>query len=447
MPLKEYVSYKNQRDVETGLLAKYGESGAYGPGTFGVEFEFEPSGRNIDDAELGSEIIRHASSYFIWRVLPSDPAFEDAYREWVFEERSRVNRRFSIWGWDDAYGPPDADQWLEMNPKPEDEDAVYDWEIAYNSADREYTRWERRDLDDYYEKFIDEMGDKIWEYFSPVDVYHSLARAHPEQVRNIDYSERTADVDIRAAQEFIQHDLGQELNSKTSTATEWNVDMDGDNVEIRTKHLTRNEIVYVEKTLEWVNDNYKTTGDTSAHVHVGLPANFSTYDLLAISTLVDEKAVKSAVGPDRALDAWAALRDGFTTKVSKKIEEYLNEKKISAVKMSDDQLKKLVVPLMRKFVGTNISSTLERNTVEFRYFGSKVSPSVLTKWIQYFMLLPRVAQTRNRIKLGNIVLIRGENGEVGAALADKKSSLTSIPDDSHAEKYLQKLRDKKNRLT
>jgi hypothetical protein len=190
------------------------------------------------------------------------------------------------------------------------------------------------------------------------------------------------------------------------------------------------------------------TGETSAHVHVGLPDGFSPYDLLAISTLVDEKAVKSTAGPERNLQSWAALRDAFISKVSGKLEAMIKEKNVTGIKISSEKLKVIVKELSHKFTGTNISAYFNHKTVEFRYLGSNIkNVDTLLKWVDYFMLLPKVAMTRNRIKLGNVYLNRGKDGMVSVTLSSKQSEYPATDDDKTQQSYLDKLRDKKRQLT
>ena len=68
--------------------------------------------------------------------------------------------------------------------------------------------------------------------------------------------------------------------------------------------------------------------------------------------------------------------------------------------LTNPQVKELMAYFDRNH-GTNIQSFSEHKTIEFRYLGSDIAYKVL-RWINYFLLLPRIAKSRNQIKLDSI---------------------------------------------
>lgn len=442
MNIKEYVAYNKSHEIEKALVKKYGES-AFGPGTFGVEFEFAPDGAPGTE-NFEEELLANVDpDYLVMAVGRRDFRFEHAYIDWLMDKRKDANRR--MWrGWDDSYGPPSVDEWVEMNPEPEDEeeDKKSEWEINKKDAEWEYRNWERRDMNDYMSEFVSDLGSGIWNYITVDDVLRVIRNRSERLYQDLTNKVDNSSDDIADATYFIESKLGQKVGP-APTETTWNVGMDGDNVEIRTRHLKKEEIPLAQEVLNWLKGNAKqTSGDTSAHVHVGLPKNFSAFSMLAMATLVDEKAVKVAAGPQRDLKSWAALRDQFEVKITSKIEEILKEKGAPAMKIKDDKLREIVKKLSSKMTGTNISSVFERNTVEFRYLGSNIdSSATLGGWIKYFMLLPKIAESRNQIKLGNVIFTK-EGEFVVVSLAGKKKPLT-IPSDEPDQKYIEKLKAKK----
>jgi hypothetical protein len=139
------------------------------------------------------------------------------------------------------------------------------------------------------------------------------------------------------------------------------------------------------------------------HIHIGVPSDFDMFDVLAMSTLVDEKAIKSAVAMDRDFNSFAKLRRSLSNAIYNRIHEYMRRQSENVPKsftLTNAQMKEVLANFDRNH-GTNIAAFSEHKTIEFRYLGSDMADQVL-KWISYFLLLPRIAKSRNQVKLDTI---------------------------------------------
>lgn len=160
----------------------------------------------------------------------------------------------------------------------------------------------------------------------------------------------------------------------------------------------------INKVGNWIS-NQPTHGKTGMHIHIGVPRDFDVFDLLAMSTLVDEKAIKTEVSVDRDFSSYAKFRRSLVNNIFSRIYDYMRrtkdvEKLPKTFVLTDAQVKELMAHFDRNH-GTNIQAFSEHRTIEFRYLGSDIAHKVL-KWINYFLLLPRVAKSRNQIRLNSI---------------------------------------------
>lgn len=381
--INEIIPFDKAPAVKDGLSKKYG-SGELDAYTFGIEFEYEPSSRKVDDDMLQTELEYNSKVY-------------DNYSEWMKNQRRSVNGKMynDVSRWNNSYGPIDVDTYDSLVSEPDrgdfDDDEEYDkayeqWTGSRNEVESEYNSWLRRDFHDYrddYIRLIIRSGE--WERY--VDLENVT-------VSNIEE-------DILDAIAYIENDMGEKAKYGDSGKDIWGVGPDGENVEIRSKHLNQSEFKLVKQISEYVSDK-KVSGNTSAHVHIGLPDDFDAFDLLAITTLVDERAIKNQVGFERDLATWARLRDQLNNKIVNlliKTPENQSTKEKSFI-LSNDRLF-VLLSVLGKYWGTNVSSMISKRTIEFRYLSSQISSNVVTfiKWIQYYLLLPKVAKSRNSVIL------------------------------------------------
>lgn len=167
---------------------------------------------------------------------------------------------------------------------------------------------------------------------------------------------------------------------------------------------TADDFKLISTVGNWVSDQ-STSGTTGMHIHIGLPKDFDMFDLLAMTTLVDEKAVKQLVSIDRDFASYAKLRRSISNLIISRVREYVirqseNKPMPKSFVLTNSQMKEVLSNFDRNH-GTNIAAFGEHKTIEFRYLESGMAYNVL-KWIEYFLLLPRIAKSRNKVTLDSI---------------------------------------------
>lgn len=400
--------------IQKGLRAKYGtdELDEY---TFGIELEFTPA--SDDDPK------------YDWERINSDmydnQSVRGEYDEHVTDERNRLNRnwRGNVDNWDDGYGPVDADTFKKYNPEPNSEDYTNeeDYETAYNTwksqlktVEREYNYWKNYE---YY--------DKLEDFITGLDPFNYL---------DIDdysiYGTFNIDTAIEDAMEYISMNMKQRVvKGANANGMQWAVGPDDKVIEIRSKHLKQNEFHLVAMICDYV-EKHNTSGRTSAHVHIGLPNDFDEFDLLAMTTLVDEKAIKSTVGPERALDSFAKLRNSLHAAILNGISSRKGEKIDGAYFISNKNID-LSLNYIDRNHGTNINAMREHGTIEFRYLDSRIASRspLFINWIKYFLLLPKIAKSKNKIVIkgndSNLIAVRVAGGM--KVYTDKKAPTINLP--------------------
>lgn len=398
--------------VKKGLATKYGtdDLDAY---TFGIELEFAPEGGTDSEAEIDWDSV--------YADLESTVKTNGDFTNYIDSQRKKSNRNWNgnLDSWDDTYGPVDVDTFTEYNHAPEpdkyeNQEEYYEAEETWNNTisdiKTQYSIWER----------ADGGREHLSDYVSDLDASDYLDLG--------DYTADTMDStdEIRLAVAYIKDKMHENVvYGGGCNKTTWAVGEDAENIEIRSKHLDQTEFHMVRDICSYVK-NRETHGGTSAHVHIGLPKDFDVFDLLAISTLVDERAIKGAVGPGRELSSYAKLRDSLHNILISYIVvlsgETVNPRVLHIPK---DKLYSIMYSIDRNH-GTNVTSMGGNGTIEFRYFDSTIAknPEKFISWIKYFLLLPEVAKRRNRI------LLKGSG--------DDKRTIVSVRTTSGANFYLDK---------
>ena len=426
--LLEAVPFDKATDIEHGLKAKYDELGDY---TFGVEFEFEPV---VEEQDLSVDQIIEKLSDILGSSYRYDNGLTDAYNLWLEDKRKDAAKSWSRYGtidnidkYDEEYGPMSLDTFDSNIPEPVESD--YATEEEYNEAyekydevrnevDSEYTRWERRHLNDYIDEYLRHLARSgEWTDFIP-----------DSEMTVIDMQGG-----INSAYNFLER-LGEDVkkDDKADKNT-WAVGEDGPNVEIRSRHMrqTGHDFDIISKVGNWVSDQ-TTHGKTGMHIHIGVPSDFDMFDVLAMSTLVDEKAIKSEVAMDRDFNSFAKLRRSLSNSIYNRIHEYMRRQSENVPKsfiLTNAQMKEILAGFDRNH-GTNIAAFSEHKTIEFRYLGSDMAYKVL-RWISYFLLLPRIAKSRNQIKLDTIyneqIVATRMPGKIKFDLFKTDEPRTSVP--------------------
>jgi septum formation topological specificity factor MinE len=385
------------------------------PDTFGCDIEFHAERQPTDAADHKDEIIRDMTLGAQWNENRS------SYYEWLENKRKDSNRRYT-WNrdWNDDYGPIDPDTWLQFHEEPErssfntDEEfqeKFDEWENEKSDVEYQHRRWERMNVNDYTDAWAEEMfSNNEWENYSTFEI------------PNISDVES----EISEVVGFLQHDLGQSAEKgETATVTTWAVGEDANGVvEIRTRHMndTAEDYDLIKKILAYVQYK-KTGGDTSAHVHIGLPKDFTAFDILAMADLVDEKRVQLDVGKDRDWGRFSQMAyelHGYILNVVSKNFGVEQDKLETLEKLhpgwtiSDKDMLSVINKIAR-YMGTNLVAYFIHGTVEFRYFSSDVArrnPGLFISWIKYFMTIPKISKRRNSFVVGR--------GRVGALKFERK---------------------------
>jgi hypothetical protein len=206
--------------------------------------------------------------------------------------------------------------------------------------------------------------------------------------------------------------LGWEANIEENLGTSaWYIHKDGDTVfELTSPILTTKDIPALKKLFDKVSEE-RTDGSTSCHIHIGLPPDTDGFDLLAMSTLVDEKEIKRQL-PNRAFDEWAQ----FNSDMQRQLGRYLEDGTYS----KEDFLSTIRKLGLRS--GTNINAFWEHRTIEFRYLSSEAlnNPNSVLEWINYFLILPFLARGRKQIVIAK--------NEYNFGAGQKGIYLTRMPD-------------------
>ena len=394
--LDEAVPFDKSADIQRALKSKYGvEMQEY---TFGVEFEFSP---------IVEELSRHNIEDLLNGLYDNSGSLPEAYTDWLDDKRKDAVKDWlrrgspDISKYIDDYGPMDPDTFDDNINEPDSKDFSDDEEFEQALAEykekrddvfSEHRRWENRDMNDYFDEFVSDL------------VRSGEWRNHvPEDEQNI------VDMDgkIQEALDFITS-LGEDAgHDDVADSNTWAVGEDGPNVEIRSRHMNQSESDFkkISQVGDWVS-NQRTSGKTGMHIHVGLPSNFDVFDLLVMTTLVDENSIKGVISSDRDLGQYAKLRRSISNMIVNKIRDYMTmrpdarESVPASFVLTNEQMMSILKGFDRNH-GTNIAAFSEHKTIEFRYLGSDLADKAV-KWIEYFLLLPRIAKSRNKITLNNI---------------------------------------------
>ena len=329
----------------------------YKPGTFGIEIEFVPT-KEVDEAKAE----RAWNEY----LKNNDETLRDNFEE---SKKRKVES---------------PEEWLDSHPKPNKED-FEDYQDYLDTLDT----WRQDKIDNF-----NDFQYAFWEWRNDLNWEDHLDKEDFLYKTNV-----KADIELAGK---ILEDLGEEWVEDNSTPTEWGVGEDYENIEIRSKYLTVQDIPKLEKILYKLKKSVKTTGGTSAHVHVGLQQfeDFNMVDLLATVKLIDENKMYQLAGPRRE-SKWALSKQKVADFLFDKIKEkkLLNDTKEEII--SNETLKEIIKSIETKYLGTNIKSFTKIGTVEFRYLSSLVLNQIdeFIETIQYFLMIPYIARRQDSVKL------------------------------------------------
>lgn len=368
------VSFKKRREVRRGISKKHGKRELM-PYTFGFDIEFS--------VPMDEETISY--------MIDPDSLREDAgYIEWV-KSHTGVNE-------------PDyetIDEWENDNPIPDEDD--YENEDDYNEA---YEKWteEKENMEEEISDFryvFDEV-DYTKEY-----KYHLIITGQWAEYVNIESG--TIDDIIYDVKRNIGRVMDNYLDQYEDADEMWDVSEDAArDYEVTSPILTTKDIPMVKDVLEVIGEYGETAGNTSAHIHIGIPDDFDYFDLITLYDLVDEETLLNKQ-PNRER-TFTKLKPYFFQKIAR----FLNEKYKDGDIIDVIDFKEFSHD---KYMGVNISNVSSKisnfkkgekkksygNTVEFRYLSSEIfdhSDGIddFLEWIEYFMIIMRLAKSRNQIK-------------------------------------------------
>ena len=388
--LREAVPVSAADTIERGLKNKYKN---LGEDTFGVDMEFHTSDPDASDPDEYMDIDPYSQLDDFVSQASNSSRIKQYYYDWLDTKRVGINSRGN--DWDDSYGPIDLDTWNARNPEPDSQSEEHsEWFSHRQDITDRYIRWESYDMLDYLEKWVEEQIDNgNW-----IEYFEASTDTEPQ------YDDDAEDAITRMIE-------AHPLNNFDSFS--WDVGKDGgDVVEIRTPPMkyTSENLDLLDDVMTWCHRNYYAAGDTSAHIHIGLPKDFNVFDLIAATTLVDENAIKKDISADRELEQFAALSPKLhrhIISIIRRILDETGERRLEdfvgkSFAVENKKLLHTIRALHNRLMGTNIQAFFKHKTLEFRYFSSQVAPhpGKFQKWIKYFMLIPKVAMGRNQCLVG-----------------------------------------------
>jgi hypothetical protein len=390
----EAITAKDLKRARKGMQKKRKQSAASGrsfknfkPRTFGIELEFRvesEDGRSINYSDDELNDIRKELKFKL-----QDELTERMNHRWgstpSWNGVNSLLNKFDEFS-EDKFPPyNEIEDWEEENPEPEEDEK--EERLNWKKERREI----EKQIDDFdYEKLKDEFIDEIIEdeEWGRFDVYPDVYLP--------DFESKAEEY-----QEFLE-DLGWKANIEENLGTSaWYIHKDGDTVfELTSPILTTKDIPALKQLFDKVS-NERTDGSTSCHIHIGLPPDTDGFDLLAMSTLVDEKEIKRQL-PNRAFDEWAKFNSDMQRQLGRYLEDgtYSKEDFLSTIKQLG----------LRS--GTNINSFWEHRTIEFRYLSSEAlkNPNSVLEWINYFLILPFLARGRKQIVIAKGPTVTGLPG-------------------------------------
>ena len=134
-----------------------------------------------------------------------------------------------------------------------------------------------------------------------------------------------------------------------------------------------------------------------------MPRNADAFDLLAMSTLADEAAIKRDAGPGRKFSRWANMNEELYDELARWFRQNQGESPDSQGMggiYSNNQGMDAIRSIGR-YQGTNLNAFFQHTTVEFRSLSSPIvsDPQLLVRWIQYYLMLPQIASSRKQIRM------------------------------------------------
>jgi len=402
------------------------QSKKFEPGTFGIEIEFNVQGGepDIDEAEIKQQIVdkldyelnqQRVNPYGHSRRVGSN--IVDDFHKYVEEEDLYVSYE-------------DVDDWEEDDheePEKPDRDDYDDGDDGEEEYENDLDQWKDDHNDWKSEK--DEVQSQIDQYEEAGGwdgVKEKWAQTIVDSQAWADYDLYPEDEGYRGDEEekkeeykYFLEELGWRAEIEVDGDTSiWNVHNDGDGiVELTSPIMTRKDFAPLKELFSRV-EHEPTSGNTSCHIHVGLPTDTDGFDLVALTTLADEQNLKMDL-KDRNFEGWAKFNEEIHSKLYYDLESRVYTKEEFERKVRN----------IDRYMGTNVSSFFKQGTVEFRYLSSEIldTPDLVFQWINYFTMLPNIARGRKQLRLEGMVLTRQPDGAVRVD-KDAEGGVTQPPE-------------------
>lgn len=404
------VPFKKRREVRKGMAKKHGKK-VLKPYTFGFDIEFS--------VPLDEEYIRYMLGNYEFHA----PPHQHDYIKWVGENVANDPEYEDINDWKIHNPEPDQDDYTanvdKLDSDEIDNEEKYDtaYNLDYEAWKSDYDEWDyRRDevnkkisafqnalenSDDAFKQYLIDSGQ--WKKWVNIDG------------GNIDYVIEEIERDLRDELMPYRDEMDEDTYSDDEGLMGWDVSEDeARNYEITSPILSTKDIPMVKDVLSIIGNYGEANGGTSAHIHIGIPDGFDFFDLIVLYDLVDEDKI-TQFQPNRNRD-YTQLKSSFYREIYEKIRKIENFDDGDIIDVKDLHIG------LEKHMGINISGVSSRikerekgkkftggagKTVEFRYLSSEIFDrsngiEEFLEWIEYFIMLMKVAQTRNQFKVPNI---------------------------------------------
>jgi hypothetical protein len=409
------VPFDKRREIRKGMAKKHGKK-ILKPYTFGFDIEFS--------VELDEESI---AGMLEWNQFDVHPHQED-YVNWVEEEKIYDNEPDyeNVSDWEDDHEEPDEDDFtsnrdlIDEDDYEDDDDYVSDHDDAFDKDQLEYeaahAKWEqdKRQIEDeisnwYAEKeyHLENSGDEF--------IQHLIDSGEWKGWVNVDSGEIDYEIDEirREINDALEDHKPDDEDYDDEELMGWDVSEDeARNYEVTSPILTTKDIPMVIDVLNVIGGYGTASDQTSAHVHIGIPDDFDFFDLMGLYDLMDEEKVQGAF-PDR--ENYAASKKKFLRKIFFKLIRYYKDgdtidfsdiKDIGMEKHMGVNISGVSGSIAKRKKGEKVTSGVGK-TVEFRYLSSEIfdnSTGVeeFLEWIDYFMMLMKLAQRRNQFTIRGV---------------------------------------------
>ena len=419
------VPFNKRREIRKGLAKKHGRK-ELKPYTFGFDIEFS--------VPLDEDSIRGRLEYYEFHIEPH----QHDYVEWI-EERLDLDEPDyeDVDSWESDHPEPDQDDFTSNydNVDSDDYEESYEYSDALTDAEEKdeleyeaaHAKWEQardeaaEEISNYYsqrEHYLENSGDEYIQHLIDTGGWKEYVNSDSGE---IDYEIEYVQDEIRDVVEEYKSNMDKEEYEELYGDNDlmgWGVSEDEvRNYEVTSPVLTTKDIPMIVDVLNVIGNMGEANEGTSAHIHIGIPDDFDFFDLMVVYDLVDEERIQN-LQPRRKLN-YAALKTSFFRKVFYYL--YRNNKDGDLVDFSD--IKDLG---MEKHMGVNISNVAggiakrkkgEKitgglgKTIEFRYLSSEIFNGMngiedgindFLEWIEYFMMLMKLAQRRNQFTIRGV---------------------------------------------